>query len=89
MNNNVIKISSESRILLCLSERLSDDTSGWIVVTLMALGMRYFICNIPGLSGMKLSVSVAESGPVPSEAAARRRTTATGRVTARGKTATK
>nr|CAB3457316.1 unnamed protein product [Digitaria exilis] len=52
------------------SGALSDDASGWTVVTLTGPGTRYFICNITGLcsSGMKLAVTVAERYPVPSGA---------------------
>jgi len=55
------------------SNALSDDSSGWTVVTLTAPGTRYFICNIPGhcANGMKLAVAVAAtpSGTTPSAGA--------------------
>jgi len=66
----VTEVSKSGYYTCSGSNALSDDSSGWTVVTLTAPGTRYFICNIPGLcsSGMKLSVTVAESGPVPSVA---------------------
>jgi hypothetical protein len=68
--HTVTEVSKSGYYTCSANDALSDDTSGWTVVTLTAPGTRYFICNIPGLcsSGMKLSVTVPESGPVPSEA---------------------
>ena len=49
------------------SDALSDDSSGWTVVTLTAPGTRYFICNIPGhcTAGMRLAVTVATGAGSP------------------------
>lgn len=69
--NTVTEVSKSAYYACSGRDALSDDdTSGWTVVALTAPGTRYFICNIPGVcsSGMKLSVTVAESGPVPSDA---------------------
>ena len=68
--HTVTEVSKSGYYTCSGSDALSDDTSGWTIVTLTAPGTHYFICNIPGLcsSGMKLSVTVAESGPVPSGA---------------------
>ncbi|RCV12056.1 hypothetical protein SETIT_2G237700v2 [Setaria italica] len=70
--HTVTEVSKSGYYTCSGSGALSDDTSGWTVVTLTGPGTRYFICNVTGLcsSGMKLAVTVAESGggTVPSGA---------------------